>query len=195
MKISLEKINKKEKSKMPIKIGNAKGRKPKIDTIRMPVVNSSCFHAIVQQLSRIYEKSSNFEHEVEELREKLLNFMKENTTKFVDVLKVIIEEKSDGNKSFNEISEEDCKQYLSSEMANAANTWDSRITIEATKQVYKANVFILVENENEHYFHGGYDGNLDEVIILALRMNDRYDSVYDINDEMITRLFEHLNLD
>lgn len=191
MKISLEKINKKDKSKMAIKIGNLnRGRKPKIDIIRMSVVD----HAIVQQLLRIAEKASNFLHEVEELREKLLNFMKENINKFDDLLKLVIEEQGN-DKSFNEISEEDCKQYLTSEMANTANTWDSRITIEATKQVYKANVLILVENENQHYFHGGYNGNLDEVIILALRMNDRYDSVYDINDEMITRLFEHLLVD
>lgn len=156
--------------------------------------NGSClFSSIYQQMYKVAENTPEFKNKVQELRENVIDFIKENIHDYTVELKDSIADM--GGIKFNDLTLEHCKYYLDNVM-QMASTSGGHETLKAIKEMFKTNILILKEKSTEHTFYD-FDENLTKTIILAYRKlenplslvkYDHYDSVVDIFDTDIRRI-------
>lgn len=151
------------------------------DTVKVvPIAqDGNClFRAAAHQLYRIETGSKDHDKLTADLRSKVVKHMLENLPRFERVIRLRLEDEN-----HCAVDAGACEKFISDYIAKPGN-WDGSESMMAIGELYSANIVIFKENEL-YYFATGFNETYDQVLFLAYRNRNHYDSVCEISENVL----------
>lgn len=178
------------KKHMSIKID---GQPHNLDVLKIPGDGNCLFAAFVHQIHLV--KLNSTEHKVftTELRQKVVNHIKQNLESYVRAIKGRLQEKSELATKSPDYTIAECESFIE-ELAKP-NFWGGAETIRAVSEIHKVNV-VAFNEKGDFYFPCGFNETYDRSVFLAYRLgpkttkscrliHNHYDSVCTINEKIL----------